>query len=146
MSFFHSSKGCGIVEYSSPHEAQVAIAQLTNTTLDGREIFVREDREAKNGTRDQGGGSARVVSNHQGGGCKVYVGNLSWETQWQGLKDHMRQAGNVTHADVFMGNDGRSRGGGIVEYGSAQEAAVAIASLTDTELDGRMIFVREDRE
>jgi hypothetical protein len=23
-------------------------------------------------------------------GCRVYVGNLSWEAAWQDLKDHMR--------------------------------------------------------
>lgn len=26
---------------------------------------------------------------------RVYVGNLSWETEWQDLKDHMRSAGEV---------------------------------------------------
>lgn len=26
---------------------------------------------------------------------RVYVGNLSWETEWQDLKDHMRAAGEV---------------------------------------------------
>lgn len=26
---------------------------------------------------------------------RVYVGNLSWETEWQDLKDHMRTAGEV---------------------------------------------------
>lgn len=28
-----------------------------------------------------------------GGNRRVYVGNLSWNTAWQGLKDHMKQAG-----------------------------------------------------
>lgn len=37
--------GCGIVEYSTPEEAQNAMATLTDTILDGRPIFVREDRE-----------------------------------------------------------------------------------------------------
>ena len=27
---------------------------------------------------------------------RVYVGNLSWETEWQDLKDHMRTAGEVS--------------------------------------------------
>lgn len=31
---------------------------------------------------------------------RVYVGNLSWETEWQDLKDHMRQAGEVRLATV----------------------------------------------
>jgi RNA recognition motif-containing protein len=32
-------------------------------------------------------------------GCRVYVGNLSWNVKWQDLKDHMKQAGVVVHAD-----------------------------------------------
>lgn len=41
------SKGCGIVEYDSPHAAMRAIRELNNTELKGRLIFVREDREDK---------------------------------------------------------------------------------------------------
>jgi RNA recognition motif-containing protein len=37
--------GCGIVEFSSPLDAQRAINQLNDTPLMGRLIFVREDRE-----------------------------------------------------------------------------------------------------
>lgn len=32
---------------------------------------------------------------------RVYVGNLSWETEWQDLKDHMRSAGEVGIKDHF---------------------------------------------
>lgn len=31
---------------------------------------------------------------------RVYVGNLSWETEWQDLKDHMRSAGEVRLTSV----------------------------------------------
>jgi len=77
---------------------------------------------------------------------QVYVGNLSWECQWQDLKDHMRSVGEVMHADVLTGPDGRSKGCGLVEFSTPEEAQRAIAELNDTELMGRMIFVREDRE
>lgn len=43
-------------------------------------------------------------------------------------------------------HDGRSKGCGIVEFSTNEEAQEAIKTLTDTELKGRMIFVREDRE
>ena len=76
----------------------------------------------------------------------MYVGNLSWETSWQDLKDHFRAAGDVSHADVMMEHDGRSKGCGIVSFVSARDAGNAIASLHDSELHGRKIFVREDRE
>ena len=45
-----------------------------------------------------------------------------------------------------MGNDGRSRGCGIVELATVEEAMSVIGGLHDTELMGRKIFVREDRE
>jgi RNA recognition motif-containing protein len=81
-----------------------------------------------------------------GKGCRVYIGNLSWGVSWQDLKDHMREAGEVTRADVMIGPDGRSKGCGIVEYEFEEEAKKAVLTLNDTELDGRQIFVREDRE
>ncbi|CAM9195112.1 unnamed protein product, partial [Sphacelaria rigidula] len=77
---------------------------------------------------------------------RVYVGNLSWETEWQDLKDHMRSAGEVVRADVMRDASGRSKGCGIVEYRTPMEAQTAITTLLDTELKGRLIFVREDRE
>ena len=41
---------------------------------------------------------------------------------------------------------GRSKGCAVVEYSNAEHAQRAIAELNDTELMGRLIFVREDRE
>ena len=41
---------------------------------------------------------------------------------------------------------GRSKGCGIVEFESATEALAAISSLSNSELQGRHILVREDRE
>jgi RNA recognition motif-containing protein len=161
------SKGCGIVAFATPAEAANAIATLTETELDGRNIFVREDREETVGGLPAPGprGNPAPASNvglpppprgpvpravvPMGGPAanetRVYVGNLSWQTSWQSLKDHFRQAGEVLHADVMMA-DGRSKGCGIVAFASAADAANAIATLTETELDGRNIFVREDRE
>lgn len=77
---------------------------------------------------------------------QVYVGNLSWECQWQDLKDHMRAAGNVKFVDLFQEPGGRSKGCAVVEYETPKEAHSAIRDLHDTELLGRLIFVREDRE
>lgn len=125
------SKGCGVVEYKSTEEAQEAIKTLSDTELKGRMLFVREDRE---------------TSNTRSSGSSVYVGNLAYETSWQDLKDHMRQAGNVDQANVLSSDDGRSKGCGIVTYQNARDAARAIRELQNSVLHGRPIFVREDRE
>jgi len=77
---------------------------------------------------------------------RCYVGNLSYSTKWPTLKDHMRAAGDVIYAEVYIDGNGKSKGCGIVEYATAREAANAIKTLNDTTLDDRLIFVREDRE
>ena len=80
-------------------------------------------------------------------GNRVYVGNLSWDVSWQDLKDHMKTAGNVIRADVMTeGEGGRSKGCGIVEFETPQQAGNAIITLNNTMIKGRQIFVREDRE
>jgi RNA recognition motif-containing protein len=78
--------------------------------------------------------------------CRVYVSNLAWRTTWRGLKDHMRSAGEVTYADVYLDKETRrSRGCGVVEYEDEASAQRAIRELNETTLDGRLIYVREDR-
>lgn len=81
-------KGCGIVAFATEEGAQQAIATLNDTELGGRKIFVREDREAQ-----------PMAPVRPKRGFRVYVGNLSWNVKWQELKDHMKLAGNVIHAD-----------------------------------------------
>lgn len=156
------SKGCGVVEFETAEEAQKAIDELNETDLDGRKIFVQADNRPDQNGRG-GGGGARNVKRATAGGPKgkpvgakkkspggdpkrVYVGNLAWETSWQTLKDHMRKAGEVSFVDLFETYNGRSRGCALVEFSTVDDAQKAIKELNDTELDGRKIFVREDRE
>jgi len=148
------SKGCGIVEFAAPEGAQQAVLTLNDTELNGRQIFVREDREDRNSggtfspfnSRNNAAQGHRFTSGAQSQSRRVYVGNLSWDVRWQDLKDHMRASGEVLHAEVICESNGRSKGCGIVEFATAEEAQEAITTLTDSELKGRMIFVREDRE
>eukprot|EP01038_Epipyxis_sp_PR26KG_P016025 gene16025-21751_t len=78
---------------------------------------------------------------------KVYVGNLSFETEWQELKDHMRSAGNVIHVKIIQDMEtGKSKGCGIVEFSSPREAVNAVRILNDSVLNGRVVHVREDKD
>ena len=43
------SKGCAIVKYATPEEAQHAITALNDVEVDGRRLLVREDREGPEG-------------------------------------------------------------------------------------------------
>jgi len=95
-----------------------------------------------------GGMRGRGRAGGEGGNPKmVYVGNLSYNSSWQDLKDHMRKAGEVVFADIFRTEAGHSKGCGVVEYATESEAQAAISTLNETTLEGtdRAIFVREDR-
>jgi len=86
---------------------------------------------------------------HKGGSeSRVYVSNLDYRTSWQDLKDHFKKSGNVLFADIFLDDDGKSKGCGIVEFSTKDEAKQAIQNLNDTKIENteRSIFVREDRE
>ena len=45
FSILRTCTGCGIVEFSSPQEAQQAMTDLNDTEFMGRQVFIREDRE-----------------------------------------------------------------------------------------------------
>ena len=76
---------------------------------------------------------------------RVYVGNLSWQTSWQDLKDHFRVHGNVIRADALIGADGRPKGQGTVLFETAEEAQRAILATHDTDFQGRVINVHDDK-
>ncbi|PBK95670.1 RNA-binding domain-containing protein [Armillaria gallica] len=73
---------------------------------------------------------------------KVYVGNLSWNTTDESLRQAFSQFGTILDSIVMRDREsGRSRGFGFVTYGDPQEAQGAIDGLHEQELDGRRIKV-----
>jgi RNA recognition motif-containing protein len=105
-------------------------------------------RGGRYSSRGRGRGGLGGSRGHGGGNpCMVYVANLSYDSSWQDLKDHMRKAGEVVYADIFRTEAGHSKGSGVVEYATEAEAQHAISTLNESTLEGtdRPIFVREDR-
>ena len=73
---------------------------------------------------------------------KLYVGNLSYSTTGDDLRDLFAQAGTVVSATVVTHRDtGRSRGFGFVEMTSQVEAEKAISMFNNHLLDNREIVV-----
>ena len=76
----------------------------------------------------------------------IYVGNLSWGLADQDLTNLFAQYGEVASAKIVIDKfTQRSKGFGFVEMPNDEEAKTAIASLNETELDGRNIVVNESR-
>ena len=78
---------------------------------------------------------------------RVYVGNLAFSVGWQDLKDYFRErVGEVQRVEIISYPSGRSKGCAIVEFASVEDAARAINECSNEEIQGRKIFLREDRE
>jgi RNA recognition motif-containing protein len=74
----------------------------------------------------------------------LYVGNLSYQTTADDLRQAFEAFGTVTSASVITDREtGRSRGFGFVEMSDGAEAAVE--SLNGSQLQGRTITVNEAR-
>lgn len=95
-------------------------------------------------SRGRGARSAPYASYEEDEGTAVYVGNLPWDCDWKQLKDFMAEGGSVVRADVKTGEDGRSRGFGIVRFATAEDAEYAIENLNGCDMDGRELIVRLD--
>ena len=77
-------------------------------------------------------------------GNKLYVGNLSYQTQEADLREQFTQYGEVVSANLITDRDtGRSRGFAFVEMSSSEEAQRAQEALNGHELDGRQLKVNE---
>ena len=81
-------------------------------------------------------------------GSRIYVGNLSFNTNEEGLRMAFEADGrSVKEVTVMMDREtGQPRGFGFVEMGSAQDAESAINALDGSDLDGRTIKVNEAKE
>ena len=76
----------------------------------------------------------------------IYVGNLSYSTTDEDLRQAFGAHGEVTSVNIIKDRfSGESRGFGFVEMASNEEAQAAIANLNGTELGGRTLNVNEAR-
>ncbi len=75
---------------------------------------------------------------------RLYVGNLSFNTNADGVRTAFQQFGTVS--DVHLVTDretGRSRGFAFVTMGTPEEAAKAIEGMDGKTIDGRPLRVNE---
>ncbi|HVJ89096.1 MAG TPA: RNA-binding protein [Labilithrix sp.] len=80
-------------------------------------------------------------------GNRLYVGNLSYESTAEGLRQAFAECGEVTDAHVVMDREsGRSRGFGFITMATDQDARNAMERMNGAVVDGRPLRVNEAEE
>ncbi|HTK39427.1 MAG TPA: RNA-binding protein [Patescibacteria group bacterium] len=78
---------------------------------------------------------------------KLFVGNLSYNTTEDTLREAFSAHGNVESVAVILDRETqRPRGFAFVEMADADAAKAAVEALNGKDLDGRQIAVSEARE
>ncbi|KAK3148832.1 hypothetical protein QOZ80_3AG0209270 [Eleusine coracana subsp. coracana] len=73
---------------------------------------------------------------------RCFIGNLSWSTTDESLRDAFEKFGNLTEAKVVLDKfSGRSRGFGFVTFDEKKAMEDAIEGMNGLDLDGRAITV-----
>ena len=76
----------------------------------------------------------------------IYVGNLSWSTTEDELRQEFEAHGQVTSSTIIKDKEtGKSRGFGFVEMANDAEGKAAIEALNGKELGGRALRINEAR-
>lgn len=74
----------------------------------------------------------------------IYIGNLSFETTEDQLRQSFEEYGNVSTVNIIADKySGKSRGFAFVEMSTKDEAMKAISGLNGFEIDGRALNVSE---
>lgn len=75
---------------------------------------------------------------------RIYVGNLPFSTDEQGLKELFSEYGSVEGSTIITDREtGRSRGFGFIEMSNGGDEA--ISALNGHSMDGRSLTVNEAR-
>ena len=77
---------------------------------------------------------------------RLYVGNLSYSTKEDELRNVFGAFGELTSVAVITDRDtGRSKGFGFVEFADDEAATAAMNEFNGKELDGRVLKINEAR-
>src|SRR5512139_1403902 len=76
----------------------------------------------------------------------IYVGNLSFDTTEQDLRQAFEAFGQVTSTNIISDKiTGQSKGFGFIEMSAKEQAQAAIAGMNGKEIKGRAVNVNEAR-
>lgn len=148
------SKGFGFVAFKNSEDAEKAVNEMHEQSIDGSEnkLFVcraqkKSERQAEL-KRKYEMQKAERMQRYQG--VNLYVKNLDDTVDDEGLRKHFEPFGKITSAKVMTDENGRSKGFGFVCFENADEATKAVTDMNSKMVCSKPLYVaiaqrKEDR-
>lgn len=132
-------KGVGFCKFCDSSSAAKALKDNDNLFLDGRPLAVSYSNDKK--------GSAKVRKsqfqgnkNYEGEKYSIFIGNLSFKTNEDGIKNLFEDCGNIIDIRIARRPDGNPRGFAHVDFDSKEGMEMALEK-TGYRLDGRELRI-----
>lgn len=96
-------------------------------------------------SRERSNDRGRERGGMKSSNCRVYVSNIPYEYRWQDLKDLFRsQVGDVQFVELFVDENDKSRGCGIVEFSDQQSVKKCLEVMQRFDVKTRKLIIKED--
>lgn len=125
----------------------MSVVMTDNDDKDRSRDRSRRERPSRfsEASRDRSGDRGKERAGMKSSNCRVYVSNIPYEYRWQDLKDLFRsQVGEVAFVELFVDENDKPRGCGIVEFSDPQSVKKCLEVMHRFELKGRKIVIKED--
>ncbi|KAG6814387.1 Protein phosphatase PP2A regulatory subunit B [Tricholoma furcatifolium] len=127
------SKGYGFVHYETAEAADQAIKAVNGMLLNDKKVYVglhisRKERQSK-------------LDEIKAQFTNLYVKNLDVEVTQEEFENLFAKYGAVTSAVITVGDDGKSKGFGFVNFENHDDAQKAVDELNDSDFRGKKLFV-----
>ena len=128
------SKGVGFCRFYDASSAVKAMEDAGKLTLDGRPIAISYSNERPSNTNTQP--KFKADSSYQGERFGLFVGNLSFKSNEQGIKNFFEDCGKIIDIRIAKNEQGKMRGFAHVDFDSSESVDKALKK-NGFKLDGR---------
>ena len=142
------SQGYGFAEFRTPEQAARALAKMKGSLLDSHALDVKPSDKRLTVAPAAAARSVLASSGHSDNSTnnKIIVRNVAFQATKAELRDLCAAYGSVKRVSIPKKMGGEHRGFAFVDFSTAQEAALAMASLKNTHLYGRHLVLEWAKE
>jgi len=153
-----AKKPFAFVEFKDDRDCDDAVKARNNYNYDGYRLTVELPKKRSNDTESRRRpstnthGQSTFNKDHSGPSKRtdhrILIKNMPPTGSWQDLKDHCREAGDVSFADVIREDDERI---GVVEFFNEDDMKYAVENLNDTKFKSHeghteYVTIEQDKE